>query len=157
MVGELAKTPSAVAVNRPAEEDDIFDVFADSLFLAMFMVAVLMFMFPVMVQAFERHSSYIQSQMYVGGVDSRMLDADGTLKYVNLTDTSPFMPWVSADFHNYGPDKVYIGINNPGSWLEKESGETLQVNMIGASRRIETIFYKCDVGCTARVRADGKY
>jgi hypothetical protein len=140
-----------------AISDDFADSLMDAVLMSGMMVVLTMAMLPVLVRMTEQSSTFIQSQMYAGNIDPRVLNADENMKWLNLIEDSPYTPWVAADFYNYGPDKAYIGINTPGPWSELENGEGLQVSMIGATRRIEAVFYKCDTDKRARVKVDGKY
>lgn len=121
-------------------------------------VAGIMVLAPTLQQVFAALPSaqMLRAQAYYGIIDPRTLNATATLKWVSLVDAPPYTPWISASFFNDGPDKVNIGINRPdGSPIE--SGESLTVDLSGADRRIETIFYQCDPDGTASVRAIGKY
>jgi len=141
-----------------------FDRLIDAMFTAFIVAGSVVILLPTLVRIAERSSGLVQnqmlftqSQMYTGNVDQRWLYADGNTKWLNLVENSPYTPWVAADFYNYGPDKAYIGINTPGPWSELQNGEGLQTNMIGAARRIEAIFYKCDSDKKATVKVEGKY
>ncbi len=125
---------------------------------AIFAVAGIMVLAPTLQRVFSALPSarMLQARAYCGMTDPRTLDATATLKWLSLVDGPPYIPWISASFFNDGPDRVYIGINRPdGSPIE--SGESLTVDLSGADRRIEVIFYQCDPGKTASVRAIGKY
>lgn len=134
-------------------EEDPYDGMASSLLMASLVVAVGL----VMVPALTGQSAFYRTQVYSGAIDPRILYASDIVKSENLVIGSPNTPWVAADFYNDGPGKVYIGINSPGPWAEIYAGEGLSVSMIGAEKRIEEVFYKCDTGKTATVRAVGKY
>lgn len=97
------------------------------------------------------------AQVYSGLTDSRVLEADEKLKWINLADFPPFTPWIAASFFNDGPDSAYIAINNPDEMLELKKGENQYVNLSFAERRIEVIFYKTAPGKKAGVRVEGKY
>jgi archaellum component FlaG (FlaF/FlaG flagellin family) len=98
-----------------------------------------------------------QAQAYTGLTDSRTLNATSTTQWINLISDPPYSPWISASFHNDGPNSAFIGINNPDELHELASGEDYQVNMAGGERRIELVFWKSNAGETASVRVIGKY
>jgi hypothetical protein len=82
-----------------------------------------------------------------------------TLTATDITrETIPLPSLVSAFVINRGPNAVYIAIN---SGLNKPlyilSGETRTIDHKDAEKRIEKIFYWCDVGETASVRVEGYY
>lgn len=99
----------------------------------------------------------LQAQAYVGLTDNRTLNATPTDKWLNFISDPPYTPWISASFFNDGPHSAFIGINNPDELTEVAVGEGIEVDMTGASRRIEFIFYKCNIGEKASVRVIGKY
>lgn len=135
-------------------ENPMFNI----MFWSVFAVVGIMVLAPTLQQVFSALPSaqMLQAQSYYGIIDPRTLNATGVLKWLSLVEDPPYTPWISVSFFNDGPDKVNIGINRPdGSPIE--SGESLTVDLSGANRRIETIFYQCDTGETASVRAIGKY
>ncbi len=108
---------------------------------------------------------YYTAQSYTGLTDKRVLDVIPTLQWINLISDPPFTPWMSASFFNdgdittvpSGEASAFIAINNPDELHEIAKGETFDVNMVGAQRRIEFVFYKSNPGERASVRAVGKY
>lgn len=109
-------------------------------------------MFPV-VQA----QQYYLAQAYVGLTDDRVLNATPTMQWLNLISDPPYNPWITAYFFNDGPHSVFIGINNPDELTQLASGEDKTIDMTGADRRIEFVFYKSNIGERASVRVIGKY
>jgi hypothetical protein len=101
--------------------------------------------------------STAQSQSYVGLEDIRVLNCTPYTQYINLLNAPPYTPWVSATFHNDGPDSAFISINNPDEFGEYKPGEDKQISMLSGQRRIEFIYYKCEPAKTATVRVVGKY
>jgi len=95
--------------------------------------------------------------LYLGGTDPRILHATQDLRWINLISEPPYTGWISATFFNDGPNPVFIGINNPDALSKIEVGESLEITMVGAQRRIEVVFYKCSPGEWASVRVVGKY
>ena len=98
-----------------------------------------------------------RAQAYQGLTDSRTLNATPTTQWINLISDPPYTPWMSASFFNDGPNEAFIGINNPNELIEIASGESLDADMASAQRRIELVFWKCNAGTAASVRAIGKY
>ena len=137
------------------ESDGILSVMVG----AIFAVAGIAVLAPTLQQVFSALPSaqMLRAQAYYGMTDPRTLDANGTLKWLNLVDGPPYTPWISASFFNDGPDKVYIGINTPDGYPPIEKGESMSVDFFGADRKIETIFYWCDATRKAGVRVVGKY
>lgn len=109
-------------------------------------------MFPV-IQA----QQYYAAQAYVGLTDDRVLNATPTMQWLNLISDPPYNPWITAYFFNDGPHSVFIGINNPDELTQLASGEDKTIDMTGADRRIELVFYKSNIGERASVRVIGKY
>lgn len=99
----------------------------------------------------------LQAQSYTGLTDTRVLHATTQLQWLNLVSSPPYAPWVTASFHNDGPSTVLVAVNNPSELHELEVGEGLDVDMIGADRRIELVFYRAYPGAAAAVRTIGKY
>ena len=153
------------------EEDSFLSDVMGLFFVSSIMVGVMITFLPQLMKLFGGTTvaaqGYYASQGYVGALDPRTLIATEVVQWQNLLETGTKTPWVAADLYNYGPDLVNIGINTPGPWSPLQPpppgsptgtpGESLRVSMVGASRRIEVIFYKCDTGKTASVRVVGKY
>jgi len=99
----------------------------------------------------------LQAQAYVGLTDSRTLHATQVLQWINLISDPPYTAWITASFHNNGPDSAFVSINNPDEFTEIANGEDIAVSMAGADRRIEFVFYKSNLGERASIRALGKY
>jgi len=128
-----------------------------SLMISVLMVMGMVMLSSVMSSTIAPLTRQLQAQAYTGAVDSRELNATSSVKWINLIGDPPYNAWVSADFTNKGPGKAYVGVNTPGPWIEMESGGGGSVNMAGANKRIEVIFYKTDPGETAVITAIGKY
>ncbi|GAJ20527.1 unnamed protein product [marine sediment metagenome] len=109
-------------------------------------------MFPV-----TQLAQYLEAQAYVGLTDDRVLNATPTIQWLNLINDPPYHPWITAYFFNDGPHSVFIAINNPNELTQLANGEDKTVDMTGATRRIELIFFKTNRGERASVRAIGKY
>jgi len=137
-------------------EKDDWDILFDSLMTGIITVAALVIVIP-RLSVVQQAQQYFTSQSYQGDVETRVLSATGVLKYLDLIKGSPYTPLISAFFINRGPNTVYIGINAARDWLEIQPWETRTVSHIGADKRIEIIFYKCDIGQTALVEVEGHF
>ena len=124
--------------------------------MMLFMLVLVAAIVPTM-QATQQIAQGIQAQTYVGLTDTKVLSATSQLQWLNLVSDPPYTPWVTASFFNDGPSSVFIAINNPDELLELKVGDQRDVNTVGATRRIEFVFYKAYPGLTAKVRVDGKY
>lgn len=102
-------------------------------------------------------TQYIQSQMYLGVTDPRECEVDDKGSFLDLINDSPFVPWVSAQFINDGPNSVWVAVNNPDAKFEIKANESATVNRIGAVDRILSIYFICATGKTAIVRVIGEY
>ncbi len=99
-----------------------------------------------------------KKEEFEGKKDSRTLNATDQLQWIDLINRFPNKPWATATFFNDGPvNRVYIAINDPLDWTPLNFGETLPVDYTKADERISLIYYRCDAGATASVRAVGKY
>ncbi|MBA7710638.1 hypothetical protein ES703_119583 [subsurface metagenome] len=99
----------------------------------------------------------LQAQAFVGLTDARELKANRHLQWINLVSDPPYTPWITATFYNDGPHSVFLAINNPDEFTEIGVDGDIFVDMRGGDRRMEFVFYKCNVGETASVRVIGKY
>ena len=138
-----------------SESDSIINVMVG----AIFAVAGIAVLAPTLQRIFPvtQLAQYLEAQAYVGLTDDRVLTGTPTMQWLNLISDSPYHPWITAYFFNDGPHSVFIGINNPDELTQLAMGEDKTVDMTGADRRIEFIFYKCNQGERASVRAIGKY
>lgn len=99
----------------------------------------------------------LEREHFEGKADPRMLSVSDKIEYDNLIKDTPWTPWVTAYFYNDGPNTAYISINNTWDWQELRISEDLLFDFLKADKRIELIYYKCDPGETASIRAIGKY
>ncbi len=143
------------------------DSFMNVMIGAIFGVAGIAVLAPTLQRIFAATpmaQSYA-AQSYLGATDSRVLEADGQLRWLSLVDASPFMPWITASFFNEGDLRTtpageasaYIAINNPDAMVELKKGESQSIDFSFAQRRIEIIFFRTDPGKSARIRVEGKY
>jgi len=102
-------------------------------------------------------SQYIQSRMYQGRTDPRVVDVTDELQILSPITNPHYTAWVSAEFINDGPDPVYIAINYADETFEVKRGETAAISRIGALERISNIYFICDTGKTASVRVIGEF
>ena len=139
------------------KEVEVYNDFDPGTLLMPLLMLVMVTAMAGMVTSITPLQQYVQSQAYTGLTDDRTLRATPIMQWLNLIDDPPYHPWITAYFFNDGPSSVLIGINNPDELTELASGEDKTVDMTGADRRIELVFYKCSVGTTASIRAIGKY
>lgn len=140
--------------------DDIVQLMMMAMMISMVMVTII----PSLTSA-QFTGSQASAQSYLGAVDVRTLHANPTVKFINLVGDPPYNAWIAADFQNKGPGVAYIGINTPGPWIELAapdpsvvgSGGSGTVDLSGATKRIEVIFYKTNVGVVADIEVIGKY
>ena len=99
----------------------------------------------------------MEKESFEGKQDPRTLDATDDLQYVDLIGWHPNIPWIGAYFINDGPNTVKISINRFPSQFTLNRKETVTVNRNHAEERIMVIYYICDPGETASVRAVGTY
>lgn len=131
----------------------------------MMMVLMMIMMMSLMTSIIPLATQSLQAQAYSGLTDNRNLNSNPITQWLNLVSGPPYTGWISASFFNDGWTKggvhydwsVFIGVNNPDELTEIASGESLEVDMTGAARRIEFVFYKCGTGEKASVRVIGKY
>lgn len=143
-----------------AKELTVEDFDIASLMSPLFMIVMLMVVMgvlPSITATTTQAQQYYSAQAYTGLTDDRVLNATPTMQWLNLISNPPYHPWITAHFFNDGPHSVFIAINNPGELYQLAMGEQKIVNMTGADRRIEFVFYKSNKGERASVRAIGKY
>lgn len=97
----------------------------------------------------------LEKEEFEGKLDTRDLDATDELQSIIIE--YPEKPWATATFFNDGPDPVHIGINNTNPYATLNSKDSIGADYTKADQRIKTIYYWCDTGNTASVRAVGKY
>jgi len=144
----LDKTKSLVA------EKDEWGSVVEPIMTALLFGVMLLVVIP-MLPVVQSAQKYFASQSYEGNVETRVLNATGTLQWLDFTNICPYL--ISAFFINRGTNKVYIGINEAKDWLEIFPGETRTVSHVGAEKRIVIIFYKCDTAKTTTVELEGHY
>ena len=123
----------------------------------MVMLLVVMSILPSITTTTTQAQQYYSAQAYTGLTDERSLNATPTMQWLNLISAPPYNPWITAYFFNNGPHSAFIAINNPDELYQLAKGEEKRVDMTGASRRIEFVFYKSNKGERALVRGIGKY
>ncbi len=135
------------------------DSFLNIMLGSILAVAGVMVIAPTLQQMFPvtQLTQYLAAQAYVGLTDDRVLNATPTMQWLNLISDPPYNPWITAYFFNDGPHSVFIGINNPNELTQLANGEDKTVDMTGADRRIELVFFKSNIGEKASVRVVGKY
>lgn len=138
--------------------DDDIGIELSDIMLVFMMVIVGSLMTTVVTPVAQQ----LQAQAYTGMTDERRLNCTPTMQWLNLISGPPYVGWISATFYNDGPDSAFIGVNNPNELVElmadpNAEREGYQVSMVGASRRIEFVFYRSNLGERASVRGVGKY
>jgi len=104
-----------------------------------------------------RVGEYVEKVSFKGKLDVRPLAANETTQNISFVDGWPNTPWISALLINDGPDTAYIGINRASGWIRLLLNETRALDYSNADEKIETIYYRCDPGENASVRAEGQY
>lgn len=140
---------------RDSSDMDIGIDLSDMMMIVM--MVLMMSIIPTLTTTTTQTTQALRAQSFTGLTDSRDLEANRFLQWINLISDPPYTPWITATFHNDGPHSVFIAINNPGESTEITSGGSIAVDMTGGDRRIEFVFYRCNIGETASVRAVGKY
>lgn len=102
-------------------------------------------------------SEQSKKKEFKGAVDSRTLDATERTQVLSLLVYWPFTPWISASFHNKGPDTVYFIFNYDDNWVDLDKDQSIDIDFSNADSRLGLIRYKCEPGKTATVKAKGKY
>ncbi len=147
-----------MTVNK--EKDPVMDIMMKSMFIVVMLAVVAPMVIPMLQKILPGASSASaqtpQAQSFIGLTDSKTLRATHLFQWINLINDPPYHPWVTAAFHNDGPQVALIGINNPDELAELAVGEDLAVDMTAGDRRIEFIYYKTASGIAA-VRVIGKY
>lgn len=143
---DIAKKPNA----------DIDFSFNDSdmmmMMMVVMMVVMMSHMFSPVAQSAQR---YFTSQSYEGDLETRILYVTEAIQYWDLVNLEPFTPMVSLFLINRGVNRVFVAINTAEDWMEMLSGETRTISHVGASKRIELIFYRCDPGNIGVIEAEG--
>lgn len=138
--------------------DSVSQDMMTAMIMAVFIVLILPVLMPSLVSAQVGSAQYYSSQIYYGGAAPRRVNASGSVVgWLNLLKEDQGIPWVAFDMVNYGPNSVFIAVNNPDQWKEVAVGDGYSVNFLGATRRIETVFYKCNPGENASFEIVGKY
>lgn len=143
-----------VVKREQSSDTDFLDFDLTTVIMPVIMIALLL----SMAQQMQTQTQILQAQAYHGVEDTRILNATGSLQWINLIHNYPFRPWISAYFINDGPSPVEIGINYPDKTFTMNPYETITVNRSGAlDERILIIYYRCSLGARASVRVTGTY
>jgi hypothetical protein len=128
--------------------DMVMDVFMIVLMLSIIVKAV-----PVLNQA----SAFYTAHSYQGALAESLTSINEYPYSLDIINTPPYLPWVSADIMNGGPSRIYISVNTADSWKIVEVGEAYTLDMLGATQRIEKIYYKTDASKVSSARITGRY
>lgn len=99
---------------------------------------------------------HMEKAEFEGKLDPRTIPVTDEVGAITLTTMWPFFPWITASFHNDGPDKAYILINY-GDEIPLKKDDGIDMDFARGDERIYLIRYRCDSGETASVRVVGKY
>jgi len=107
--------------------------------------------------ALTKVNKHLEKAEFEGVVDPRTLSVTDKIQRITLIHDWPFTPWICAYFINDGPSTARIAINYRGDEFEMRVGETRTIDHAHADERIGIIYFICDPGETASVRAEGHY
>ncbi len=161
----------AAARTEVVTRDEFVDSLIDATLMATMVVGMTLLLMPVFVRAFEQSSTVAQSQMslmqaqmdalererFQGYAVELTLDCKPQRQAVQLLTRRPYTAWATAVFYNEGPDEAYIAVNQQDTYFTIKKNEVHPMDFTRAYRRIDTIYYWCNPGRTASVRALGKY
>jgi hypothetical protein len=99
----------------------------------------------------------LEKEEFEGRLAKKTLSVTDSPQWINLLEESPHKAWITATFYNDGGDTAYIAINKDYDYIELRDTEELPIDFSKADERIRLIYYKCNPGETASVRAVGKY
>lgn len=154
---QLQTTNTSIA--KKAQPMNVDDLFNDNTMMMVMMMTVMMLMLGQLFKIAPAATSaqqYYATQLYRGVEDKRILNADGTMKWIDLLHTAPNQPWIWALIINNGPDTVLISTNTPDLGTEILPGASATIDKRGAMERINVLFYQCNPG-TAELLVTGEY
>lgn len=99
---------------------------------------------------------HMEKAEFKGRLDPRTIPVTEITGAITLIAVWPFSPWITASFHNDGPDTAYILINY-GDYIPLKKDDGINMDFARGDERIYLIRYRCDRGETASVRVVGKY
>jgi hypothetical protein len=102
----------------------------------------------------------VERKQFQGVINEITLACSGTEGIIDVQERSGAVknpPWVSVVFFNDGPNTAYVGINNRVDFFTVRINESHPTDFGDADNRIHTLYFWCDPGNTASVRAKGKY
>ena len=136
------------------DTDEIVKIATDVGMMIIFLSFVMAKITPTLVQA----SNYFTSQSYQGGLIESLVSVDEYPYFLDILNTPPYVPWISADFMNAGPSRIYVAVNTPDNWKIVEVGEAYTFDVLGATQRIDKLYYKTDAGSnSSSARVTGRY
>jgi hypothetical protein len=86
-----------------------------------------------------------------------ILQVTDQLKWLDLLQQAPYVPWAKATFVNYGPNPVYLAVNDYYDFTRLLQWTELPLDYTEADQRIEYIGYKCDPGAAASIQVVATY
>ena len=97
-------------------------------------------------------------EQFVGQTYEKELLCNDQHQWYDLTKDAPLIPFIAAVFVNDDLlNNIYVSINDPDYPFTVKPRETHPLDFSKADKRIYFIFYWCDKGLTAKMRAIGKY
>ena len=132
--------------------------FTENDMMMIMMVVMMVYMMSQMFSPLAQNANrFFTSQSFQGDVETENLFPNGTTQYWDLVNQPPYTPLISLFCINRGASRVYLAINSAQDWMEIWPGETRVVDHTGAEKRIEIIFYKCDLGNTSILEVEGHF
>lgn len=107
--------------------------------------------------ALTKLNEHFKKEEFLGRVDPRTLNVTDQIQPLAILLDWPFRPWISAAAHNYGPDTAYLSVNLNYDWIPLQINEDHLFDFKSSEDRIYLVYYKCDLGKTARVQINGKF
>ena len=99
-----------------------------------------------------------EAQNFQGIEDPRNgIAANDTQQNIDLIKGEPYTPWISVFFYNDGPDPVLIAINDFHKPFRLVPKATRAVDHAYGKKKLEIIYYQCDLGKTAVLDIIGQY
>jgi hypothetical protein len=101
-----------------------------------------------------------ERRKFQGVIDEVTLNANQVRDVVDISNRPGLKggsPWISCAFFNDGPNTCYVGINNQSTFFTMRINESHPTDFSDSVDRINKIYFWCDPGQTASVRAKGKY
>lgn len=135
--------------------DDFFAMSESDMMMFMMVMVMVLLMQSLVVPTAQSAQRYFTSQSFQGVVESKVLFVTDAVQYWDLVNQDPYTPLISVYLINRGVNGVYVAINAAQDWMILLPGETRTISQIGADKRIELLFYKCDTSLASVIEAEG--